>query len=227
MFGPPQATDAVNRPFGTSVVDGFDFDFESTTHNMANFGQTLRALMTAATAAGDKPYYLSAAPQCPYPDAADFDMLNGPVAFDWIMIQFYNNYCGVNAFVPGSAAPQWNFNFETWDTWARVTSANPAVKILLGVPANVGAAGSGYTTGSALAGAIAYSETFASFGGVMMWDMSQLYANAGYLAEIVADLGSGGVVAPTTTAAVIVTATQPATTLTTNITAPVTITTTT
>lgn len=202
MFG-PDTSPSTNRPFGTAIVDGFDFDFESTTQNMAAFGQELRALMDVATAAGDKAYYLSAAPQCPYPDAADNEMLAGAVYFDFIQIQFYNNYCGVQSYVAGAAA-QNNFNFATWDTWAHTVSANPDVKILLGIPANSGAAGSGYTTGSTLAAAIAYSETFASFGGVMMWDMSQLWANSGFLAGVVADLGSGGTGAggstsPTTT----------------------------
>lgn len=220
MFGPPEtsSSSSVNRPFGTAVVDGFDFDFESTTQNMAAFGQELRALMDCATDAGDKAYFLSAAPQCPYPDAADNDMLDGAVSFDFIQIQFYNNYCGVNSFVPGATA-QNNFNFDTWDDWAHETSANPNVKILLGIPANTGAAGSGYTTGSTLAAAIAYSQGFASFGGVMMWDMSQLYENSGYLAEVVSDLGgSGGSPAPTTTVTTPVT-TQTATTLTTSTTA--------
>lgn len=224
MFGPEQSGSSVNRPFGSAVVDGFDFDFESTTSNMASFGEELRTLMDAATAAGDKAYYLSAAPQCPYPDAADNDMLDGAVYFDWIQVQFYNNYCGVNSFVPGTTT-QNNYNFDTWDTWAKTVSANPDVKVLLGIPANTGAAGSGYTTGSTLAAAIQYSETFSSFGGVMMWDMSQLYENTGYLAEIVSDLGSGSDPSPTTT---VTTApattqtvttqpetTQPATTLTT------------
>ena len=76
----------------------------------------------------------------------------------------------------------------TWDDWAHDTSKNPNVKVLLGIPANTGAAGSGYTSGSALAGAIDYAKGYSSFGGVMMWDMSQLYANTGFLAEVTADL---------------------------------------
>lgn len=199
MFGPVQSGSTVNRPFGDAVVDGFDFDFESTTQNMAPFASELRSLMDNATAAGGKKYYLSAAPQCPYPDQADNDMLNGVVSFDFINVQFYNNYCGVNTFVVG-ASTQPYFNFDTWDTWARTVSANPAVKVLLGIPANTGAAGSGYTTGSTLEAAIQYSETFSSFGGVMMWDMSQLYANTGFLAEVVSDLGSGGSTTTTSTA---------------------------
>lgn len=69
-------------------VVGFDFDFESSTQNMAPFANRLRTNMDAATAAGNKKFFLSAAPQCVYPDAADNDMLNGAVSFDFIMIQF-------------------------------------------------------------------------------------------------------------------------------------------
>lgn len=221
MFGPEQSGSSVNRPFGTAVVDGFDFDFESSTSNMAYFANELRSLMDAATEAGGKEYYLSAAPQCPYPDVADNDMLDGSTYFDWIQIQFYNNYCGVNTFVAGDTT-QPAYNFDTWDTWAKTVSVNPAVKILMGIPANTGA-GSGYTTGTTLEDAIQYSETFSSFGGVMMWDMSQLYENSGFLAEVVADLGSGGTA--TTTSPVGTTTTTTTTMTTTTTLTPTTITT--
>lgn len=198
IFGPEQAGSTVKRPFGEAVIDGFDFDFESTTQNMPPFATQLRGLMTAATTAGDKPYYLSAAPQCPYPDLADNDMLNGGVSFDFIQVQFYNNYCGVSSFVVG-ASSQPSFNFDTWDDWARTGSANPNVKVLVGIPANTGA-GAGYTSGNVLQAALAYSQGFASFGGVMMWDMSQLYKNPGFEEEVMQYLGSGGSPQPTTTA---------------------------
>ncbi|KAF3766868.1 glycoside hydrolase family 18 /Carbohydrate-binding module family 1 [Cryphonectria parasitica EP155] len=222
MFGPVQSNSSVDRPFGDAVVDGFDFDFESTTENMAPFAAELRSLMTAATDAGDKQYYLSAAPQCPYPDAADNDMLNGTISFDWISVQFYNNYCGVNTFVVGDSTQAY-YNFDTWDTWAQTVSANPDVKVLLGIPANTGAAGSGYTTGTTLEDAIEYSETFSSFGGIMMWDMSQLYENSGFLDEVVADLEAGAsgtgpattTTAPTTTATTLTTSTTTGTVTTT------------
>lgn len=198
MFGPEQSDSSVDRPFGSAVVDGFDFDFESSTSNMAPFASELRTLMDSATAGGDKTYYLSAAPQCPYPDVADNDMLDGAVSFDFISIQFYNNYCGVNSFVSG-ASTQNNYNFDTWDNWAKTVSANPNVKVLMGIPANTGA-GSGYVEGSQLAAVIEYSESYTSFGGVMMWDMSQLYENTGFLAEVVSDLDSGAGSSTTTTA---------------------------
>uniref|UniRef100_A0A0B7K7H2 Chitinase n=1 Tax=Bionectria ochroleuca TaxID=29856 RepID=A0A0B7K7H2_BIOOC len=108
--------------------------------------------------------------------------LAGGVAFDFIMIQFYNNACGVTSFVQG-ATTQPAFNFDVWDTWARQTSKNPNVKVMLGVPANTGA-GAGYAEGAQLSAAIKYSAQFDSFGGVMMWDMSQLYANSGFLDQV-------------------------------------------
>lgn len=212
IFGPVQAGSTVKRPFGKAVVDGFDFDFESTTQNMPPFATQLRGLMTAATAAGGKPYYLSAAPQCPYPDLADNDMLNGGVSFDFIQIQFYNNYCGVSSFVVG-ASSQPSYNFDTWDNWAKTGSANPNVKILVGIPANTGA-GAGYTSGNILQAALAYSQGFASFGGVMMWDMSQLYKNPGFQEEVVQYLGSGGSPSTTTTATTSTSSTSTASTST-------------
>ncbi|KAK0391802.1 hypothetical protein NLU13_1301 [Sarocladium strictum] len=180
MFGPVTSASNADRPFGSAVVDGFDFDFESGVSNLVPFGQKLRSLMDAASRG--KHFYLTAAPQCVYPDAANGPALAGTVAFDFIMIQFYNNWCGTINFNEGSTA-QNAFNFDVWDNWAHTVSANPDVKILLGIPANTGAGG-GYTSGSKLAAAIQWSKRYPSFGGVMMWDMSQLYANNGFLGEV-------------------------------------------
>ncbi|TGO17417.1 hypothetical protein BPAE_0431g00010 [Botrytis paeoniae] len=191
-FGPDTSGDI--RPFGTAVIDGFDFDFESTVSNMPAFANQLRSLMDTDT---NKTWLLSAAPQCPYPDAADGPMLAGTVSFDIVWVQFYNNYCGVQSFVSG-VSTQNNFNFDTWDNWAKTVSLNPNVKVMLGIPSNTGA-GAGYTSGAALASVIAYSKSFSSFGGVMMWDMSQLYANTGFLDAVNADLGKPAVTVPVTT----------------------------
>lgn len=184
-FGPTGASGAL-RPFGDAVVDGFDFDFESTANNLPAFGAKLRSLADAATAGGDKYFYLSAAPQCVYPDAADGATLDA-VYFDFVMIQFYNNWCGTINFVEGSET-QNAFNFDVWDAWAK-GSINPDVKLLLGIPANSGGGG-GYTSGSQLAAAISWSKAYSSFGGVMMWDASQLEANTGFLAEVVSDIAA-------------------------------------
>ncbi|KAJ6121230.1 class III chitinase [Penicillium sp. IBT 18751x] len=181
MFGPLTGVQ-IDRPFGDAVVDGFDFDFESNVSNLPAFGARLRSLMDAAA---DKKYYLSAAPQCVFPDAADGTTLDS-VAFDLVLVQFYNNWCEASNFQVG-ASTQTAFNFDMWDSWAK-SSPNPHVRVFLGIPANTGAAGAGYTSGSQLKAAIAYSKQYSSFGGVMMWDISQLYANSGFLEQVVSDL---------------------------------------
>ncbi|KAF2646359.1 endochitinase [Massarina eburnea CBS 473.64] len=183
-FGPVQSGSTALRPFGTAVVDGFDFDFEANVSNMAVFANRLKTLFAAASS---KKYYLSAAPQCPIPDLYNKDILDN-VPLDFVNVQFYNNYCGASSYVSGSTT-QNNFNFQQWDSWAKA-SKNAAVKILLGVPANTGAAGSGYLPASTLANVIKYSAQFSSFGGVMMWDASQAWQNSGFVSSVKSTLQS-------------------------------------
>ena len=183
MFGPVGKN--VDRPFGSAVVDGFDFDFESPTNNLPAFGKKLRSLMDGA---GGKKFYLAAAPQCVFPDAANQATMDS-VAFDFLMIQFYNNWCGVSNFVEGSTS-QNAFNFNVWDNWAKTTSPNKNIKLMLGIPGAPGGGG-GYTNGSKLKAAIEWSKAYSSFGGVMAWDISQVYSNTGFLKEIVSDLAGG------------------------------------
>ncbi|KAK0743441.1 glycoside hydrolase superfamily [Schizothecium vesticola] len=194
MFGPVQPASAVLRPFGAAVLDGFELDYESPGAYLAVFAARLRVLMDAAT---DKRYYLSAAPQCPFPDRALNSVLQN-VPLDFVSVQFYNNYCGAPSF--RSARDVGDFNFAAWDAWAK-RSRNPAVKVLLGVPGSSTAAGSGYVGPAQLARVVGYSKRFSSFGGVMVWDISQVYGSAGgrrLLDGIVGSLG-GGVVPPVTT----------------------------
>ncbi|KAL7821599.1 family 18 glycoside hydrolase [Trichoderma aethiopicum] len=178
MFGPVQSDSSAPRPFGSAVVDGFDFDFEAATNNLAAFGAQLRK---RGDDAGGKKFYLSAAPQCFFPDAAEGALIDA-VPMDWVQIQFYNNPCGVNAFTPG-AEQQNNYNYQTWEDWAK-TSPNPNVKLLVGIPAGP-SAGHGYVSGEQLKSVFEYSKQFDTFAGAMMWDMSQLYQNSGFEAEVV------------------------------------------
>ncbi|KAG7287444.1 hypothetical protein NEMBOFW57_006955 [Staphylotrichum longicolle] len=116
MFGPPPSSPTTNtttlRPFGAASVDGFDMDLEAPSSNMAPFASALRQLMDASSATTGRRYYLSAAPQCPFPDAAMREMLE-QVAFDFVSVQFYNNYCGAQGYVAGPGGPG-NFNFARW-----------------------------------------------------------------------------------------------------------------
>lgn len=185
-FGPKKDGSKALRPFGDASLDGFDFDFEATVEHMAPFANALRDLMNEET---DKKYFLTAAPQCPYPDQADKEILNGPVDIDAVWVQFYNNYCGINNFDTNEKNSK--FNFEEWDNWAKTVSKNKDVKVLVGIPADTTAANSGYVPIDKVAQAVEYSKKFSSFGGVMMWDASQAYANEGFIDGVRKALGEG------------------------------------
>lgn len=128
----------------------------------------IKRLRKHFTTDSSKDYYITGAPQCPYPDAMLGTVLDA-VEFDAVNVQFYNNYCSTTSS---------SFNFETWDTWAKETSPNSNVKVLLGVPGSNTAAGSGYVAYNALEPIVQelYS-TYSSFGGVTLWDASASYEN--------------------------------------------------
>ncbi|KAG0284591.1 Chitinase 1 [Linnemannia gamsii] len=150
------------RPFGDAVLDGIDLDLESG----QNFGYVafVDSLRTKFAGGGGRKYYITAAPQCPYPDIATKDALEHSW-FDLVWVQFYNNYCGVNDFGTGTL-----FNFATWNNWATTVSLNKNVRILLGVPGGPGAAGTGVIDAARLSTILAAVQTYSNFGGVMMWD---------------------------------------------------------
>lgn len=186
-FGPKQSGSKAKRPFDDAVIDGFDFDFEAHVTHMAPFANELRSLMDKDDS---KQYYLTAAPQCVYPDAADKEFLNDePVSIDAIWVQFYNNGCGVNNFNKNSKSSQ--YNFEEWDNWAKTVSKNKDVKVLVGVPGDTTGASTGYIPINKLNEVIEYSKKFESFGGVMMWDATQAFNNKGYIDGVRKTLGEG------------------------------------
>ncbi|KAJ7244644.1 glycoside hydrolase, partial [Mycena haematopus] len=149
------------RPFGSAVLDGVDLDIEvGPPTGFAAFANQIRSLSAGAS----KPYYITAAPQCPYPDAHIGGALNA-ASFDAVYVQFYNNNCQVsNEGIPG------DWDYSSWDTWAKTVSLNRNVKVFIGAPASSTAAGSGYVDATTL-GSIALSTraSYSSFGGVMLW----------------------------------------------------------
>ncbi|EAU93428.2 class III chitinase [Coprinopsis cinerea okayama7 len=175
------------RPFGNAVLDGVDLDIEGGTSG--HYGAFVNKIRALAAPTGKK-YYVTAAPQCVYPDAALGEVLN-QVAFDAVYGMFYNNYCGLQNFDQAS-----NWNFGLWyspftmshnyfeltlrdrDYWARNVSVSKNTKIYIGAPAAPSAAGSGYVDIGTLSRiATQMRRSFPSFGGVMLWDASQAYAN--------------------------------------------------
>ncbi|KAH8093174.1 glycoside hydrolase superfamily [Phellopilus nigrolimitatus] len=133
------------RPFGSAVLDG-----AGSSTGYAAFVTRLRSHASSAS----KQYYVTAAPQCPFPDASLGSVINA-VGFDAVYVQFYNNYCGLQAF---SDANDWDFG--TWDNWAKTTSPNPS-SVTLARPR--------------AARRFGILHVFELRRRVMMWDASQAY----------------------------------------------------
>ncbi|KIY65964.1 carbohydrate-binding module family 5 protein [Cylindrobasidium torrendii FP15055 ss-10] len=157
------------RPFGKVVLDGVDLDIEGgSSVGYAAFARKYRSI----TNGKNKRYYLTAAPQCAFPDVYVGEAISS-VAFDSIYIQFYNNACGNHVYGNKNA-----WNFGTWDNWAKRTSPNKDVKIYVGAPASDTAASYGYVNASTLSRIATETKSkYSSFGGVMFWDASQAFAN--------------------------------------------------
>jgi chitinase len=151
------------RPFTNATLDGVDLDIEGGgTIGYSAFAKALRALMDAS---GHK-YYITGAPQCPYPDAflgpaAGRALGDAPSAFDFVFVQFYNNYCGYGT--PSA----FRDSFGMWKTLA-----NGGPKILVGLPATTGAAGSGFVARATLPSLVNDVKADAAFAGIMLWDVS-------------------------------------------------------
>ncbi|KAI3967311.1 hypothetical protein MKW92_008118 [Papaver armeniacum] len=107
-----------------------------------------------------KKVYLTAAPQCPFPDAWIGDALNTGM-FDNVWVQFFNNPpCN---YASGNVA-----NLE--DAWKQWTTLIPATKIFLGLPAAPQAAGSGFIPSNDLTSTILpMIKGSKKYGGVMLW----------------------------------------------------------
>lgn len=151
------------RPFGDAIVDGFDLDIEN---NEPDYYPALVSQLRSHFDGASKDYYITAAPQCPYPDASVGLTLSSS-QIDMIWIQFYNNYCSLS----GS-----EFNWDTWQKFADDTSPNSDIKMFVGLPGSSSAAGSGYVDPSVVESTL-QGISSANFGGIMLWDASQGFSN--------------------------------------------------
>lgn len=145
-----------SRPLGDAVLDGIDFDIEGGTSE--HWDDLARDLSTYSSRG--KKVYLTAAPQCPFPDAWVGGALKTGL-FDYVWVQFYNNPpCQYSS---GDVA-----NLE--DAWKQWTSSIHATKIFLGLPAAPEAAGSGFIpTGDLTSKVLPSLKHSNKYGGVMLW----------------------------------------------------------
>ncbi|XP_065871546.1 acidic endochitinase-like [Euphorbia lathyris] len=148
-----------SRPLGPAVLDGIDFDIEGGTNQ---HWDDLARFLSAYTNQSRK-VYLSAAPQCPFPDAWVGNALNTGL-FDYVWIQFYNNPpCQYSSSGTGNIT-----NLE--DSWNQWISTVPAKKIFLGLPAAPIAAGSGFIPVADLISQVLPAIKGSNkYGGVMLW----------------------------------------------------------
>ncbi|KAG7766667.1 hypothetical protein KL946_001855 [Ogataea haglerorum] len=160
MFGGGSADE---RPFGDAVIDGFDFDIEN--RNSTGYAALATKLREYYTQDSSKDYYISAAPQCVYPDASTGDLLaNADV--DFAFVQFYNNDCNVDK----------EFIWDVWADFAAHTSPNKDIKLYLGLPASSSAATTGYVDVDTVRNALESIDN-TNLGGIMLWDASQAFSN--------------------------------------------------
>ncbi|KAG6897915.1 hypothetical protein C0992_009067 [Termitomyces sp. T32_za158] len=157
------------RPLGSVPLDGIDLDIEK--GSSAHYAAMVNKIRSLAKGAS-KRYYITAAPQCPFPDEYIGTALNNAF-FDAVYVQFYNNYCETS--VPSE------FNFDTWDKWAKNQSPNGDIKVYLGAPGDSSAAGDGYVNIETLSKVATDAQgRYSSFGGVMLWDADAAYTNNRY-----------------------------------------------
>ncbi|KAL6994617.1 chitinase [Sarracenia purpurea var. burkii] len=145
-----------SRPLGDAVLDGVDFDIEGGT---TNYWDSLARYLSEYSNPGKK-VYLTAAPQCPFPDAYLRDALNTGL-FDYVWVQFYNN--------PPCQYTSGNTQ-NLLDSWTQWTTSVNAGSIFLGLPAAPQAAGSGFIPVDVLTSQILPEiKKSAKYGGVMLW----------------------------------------------------------
>lgn len=148
-----------SRPLGDAVLDGVDFDIE--TGNPAHYDELATFLSRYSAQGGGKKVILTAAPQCPYPDASLGPALQTGL-FDSVWVQFYNNPpC---QYANGDASNL----VSAWNTWTGGVSAG---SFYVGVPAAEAAAGSGYVAPGDLTSAVLPAvQGNAKYGGIMVWN---------------------------------------------------------
>jgi chitinase len=165
------ANGSVPRPFGTTFVDGWDFDIESNSGN-EYYQYMISTLRSNFASDSGNTYYITGAPQCPIPEPNMEEIITN-ATFDYLWVQFYNN--------PSCSNP----NEINYDAWVDLITGGPSAdaKIFIGVPASTTAA-TGTSSGaeyyfepSALATVVSEHDSNAHWGGIMMWSAGFSDAN--------------------------------------------------
>ncbi|XP_021909474.1 hevamine-A-like [Carica papaya] len=147
----------VSRPFGNIILEGIDFYVEQ---GSDQYYDDLARFLSEYRSEGIKRVYLSASPNCPFPDSHLRAALNTGL-FDFVWVKFYDN--------PSCQYSSANNNLiSSWNQW---TTSIVAKNIFLGLPASSSAAKSGYIPPSVLTSLILPEiKKTPNYGGVMLWE---------------------------------------------------------
>lgn len=127
-------SDGVRRPLGYAVLDGIDLSITGTTSNLY-WDYLVRYLSEYSTK--ERKVYLSAAPQCPYPDYYYLQTTIATGLLDYVWVQFFDNSpCEYHAHTNDTGDL-----LRSWDTWATSIKAG---KLLMGLLAGNETGESGY-----------------------------------------------------------------------------------
>jgi chitinase len=162
---------AVQRPFGSAFVNGFDFDIE--VNSGSQFYPAMISTLRSNFATDPKnTYYITGAPQCPIPEPNMGVIIQG-AQFDYLFVQFYNN----NNYLPDPCSLGFDGNApNNYNSWVSFIATTPSAKakIFFGVPAAPLAANGApsgeiyYITPTELSTLVAEFDTSPAFGGIMM-----------------------------------------------------------
>ncbi|KAI9680367.1 MAG: hypothetical protein M1829_001253 [Trizodia sp. TS-e1964] len=188
LFGSGSGEESL-RPFGNVTVDGFDIglsilpdaiqkqstnsfspDNESkdSSHYDIFFNELKSQFTSYASSSGGKKYYLSAAPECPNPDASIPQSVLQ--AADFVFVQFFNNPdCNIDAAGFQASVTSWSQSLANNNP----NGAGPMVYI--GVVATSQGASSGFVAGDKLGQAVngVKAMNLPNIGGVAIWDATE------------------------------------------------------
>lgn len=140
-------------------------------HSTLSYSTFVSSLRTTMNQDTSKVYYISAAPQCPRPDASI--PLDAMQNMDFVFVQFYNN-AAANCNVGQSGFLD---SLKAWSADLAAKGAGP--KLYVGAPGCVDCAGAGYLDASTMASAIGDMKIagISNMGGIMLWDGPEAMAN--------------------------------------------------
>ncbi|EEA19967.1 hypothetical protein TMatcc_010112 [Talaromyces marneffei ATCC 18224] len=162
------------RPFGDVKLDGFDIDNES--GDPTGYSTFVSRLRSNFAQDSSKTYYLTAAPQCVYPDKSiPLDVCQ---QLDYVWVQFYNN---------GDCDVAQSGFIDAVQNWSEGIGD---AKLFIGAIASDANGDEGYLDSDTFASALQQVGDLglSNFGGAMLWEAQLAVNNNNYHWDIVTAL---------------------------------------